>query len=83
MTRPKYVDVYWKLIENSGDGKIRYKCNVCPQTERIKSGTSWSNLYQHTSNAHPDYEEQIKKVEAGGTLDVYVDYEGKRLHFEH
>ena len=28
MTRPKYVDVYQKLIEDSVDGKIRYKCKV-------------------------------------------------------
>ncbi len=82
MTRPKYVDIYWKLIEGSADGKIRYKCNVCPQTERIKSGTSWSNLYQHMTKVHPDYDEQIKKVEAGGTLDVYVDYAGKLFHVE-
>ena len=68
---PKYVEVYFEQLDQTS-----YKCLVCPDTRRKKSGTSWANLLSHLNDKHGDWEAQVKKVLAGGTLDVYVDKEG-------
>ena len=69
-----YVDIYF---EQQNDSSNNYKCVVCPNTYRKKSGTSWANLLSHLNDKHRDWEAQVAKVLAGGALDLYVDKEGK------
>jgi hypothetical protein len=68
---PKYVQVYYKQLDQTS-----YKCLVCPNVSRKKSGTSWANLLSHLNDKHGDWEVQVENVLAGASLDCYVDKEG-------
>ena len=68
---PQYVEVYFEQLDQAN-----YKCKVCPDVRRKKSGSSWANLLSHLNDKHADWEAQVKKVLAGGTLDCYVDVDG-------
>lgn len=54
---------YFELIPNQQD---KYQCKICPKVQRIqKPSTGYSNLMNHITSAHPNYEEEIKKAKEG------------------
>lgn len=63
----KVCEFYFDPVEGE-EGK--FQCKICPKTQRTqKPGTGWSNLMDHITKAHPNYELEMKKCKEGGTLD--------------
>jgi hypothetical protein len=68
----KVVDFYFQPIPNEAD---RFQCKICPKIQRTqKASTGYSNLMSHIVQAHPNYEEEMRKSKEGTLSGIYITF---------
>jgi hypothetical protein len=68
----KVVDFYFQPIPNEAD---RFQCKICPKIQRTqKAATGYSNLMSHIVQAHPNYEEEMRKSKEGTLSGIYITF---------